>query len=56
MAPRAAARAAAPPLSQILGPIALDPLTVADDADFLAKLEAQPNVPLPVRSGLRGLY
>jgi hypothetical protein len=56
VAPRAAARAASPPLSQILGPIALDPLTVADDADFLTKIEAQPNVPPPIRNGLRGMY
>ena len=56
LAPRAAARAASPPLSQILGPIALDPLTVADDEDFLARIEAQPNVPPGVRQALRQLY
>ena len=37
--------AAAPPLSTILKPIQLDPLTVADDADFLDAIEQQPNVP-----------
>jgi len=52
---RAAAKAAAP-LSTILKPIALDPLTVADDAGFLDAIEHQPNVPPPVKSGLRALY
>jgi hypothetical protein len=56
LAPRAAASAASPPLSQLLGPIALDPLSVADDANFLAQIEAQPNVPLDVRRKLRDLY
>lgn len=52
---RGAARAAAP-LSTILKPIQLDPLTVADDADFLDAIEQQPNVPPPIKHGLRGLY
>jgi cytosine/adenosine deaminase-related metal-dependent hydrolase len=52
---RGAARAAAP-LSTILKPIRLDPLTVADDADFLTAIEQQPNVPSPIKHGLRGLY
>jgi len=43
-------------LSELLEPIKLDPLTVADDADFLAQIEAQPNVPEPVKQGLRNLY
>ena len=54
-APRVLAKAALP-LSAILKPIELDPLTVADDGTFLDRIEAQPNVPLPIRSGLRGLY
>jgi hypothetical protein len=54
-AARGAARAA-PPLSTILKPIRLDPLTVADDADFLTAIEQQPNVPAPIKNGLRGLY
>jgi hypothetical protein len=48
--------AAAKPLSAILQGIELDPLTVADDRRFLARIEAQPNVPEPVRMGLAGLY
>ena len=49
-------RAAAAPLSKILQPIALDPLTVADDPDFLSAIANQPNVPDPVRTGLAKLY
>ena len=52
---RGAARAS-PPLSTILKPIQLDPLTVADDEDFLNAIEQQPNVPSPIKNGLRGLY
>jgi 5-methylthioadenosine/S-adenosylhomocysteine deaminase len=54
-APRAVARASAP-LSTILKPVRLDPLTVADDEAFLDAIGAQPNLPAPVRNGLRGLY
>jgi hypothetical protein len=39
-----------------LKPIRLDPLTVADDEDFLDAIEQQPNVPVPIKSGLRALY
>lgn len=49
-------KAAAAPLSSVLKPISLDPLTVADDEDFLDSIEQQPNVPKPVRDGLRALY
>lgn len=49
-------KAAARPLSAILEPIKLDALTVADDADFLAQIAAQPNVPAQVRSKLASLY
>lgn len=52
---RAVARAS-PPLSAILKPIRLDPLTVTDDEDFLSAIEQQPNVPPPIKNGLRGLY
>jgi 5-methylthioadenosine/S-adenosylhomocysteine deaminase len=52
----AEAGAAAVPLSTILKPIHLDPLTVADDEDFLDSIEQQPNVPAPIKSGLRALY
>lgn len=50
-APRAAAL-----LSTILQPIDLDPLTVADDPDFLTKIANQPNLPDAVRKGLARLY
>ncbi len=50
------AKVAAKPLSELLEPIKLDPITVADDADFLTQIEAQPNVPEPVKKGLRDLY
>jgi hypothetical protein len=53
---RAAARARAVPLSQVVKPVKLDPLTVADDADFLDLIEAQPNLPDAVRQNLRSLY
>jgi 5-methylthioadenosine/S-adenosylhomocysteine deaminase len=43
-------------LSQLLVPIALDPLTVADDRNFLEEIAAQPNVPEAVRSRLAALY
>jgi len=48
--------APAPPLSRILEPITLDPLTVVDDAHFLPRIESQPNIPAPIRSGLMQLY
>jgi imidazolonepropionase-like amidohydrolase len=54
---RALAKAtAAAPLSTVLKPITLDALTVADDADFLDRIEAQPNIPEPVKKGLRALF
>ena len=53
---RLSPRAAAAPLSTILKPIALDPLTVADDPDFLGKIASEPNVPDPIRTGLAQLY
>jgi hypothetical protein len=34
----------------------LDPLTVADDPDFLAKIANQPNVPDYIRADLAQLY
>jgi cytosine/adenosine deaminase-related metal-dependent hydrolase len=54
-APRAIARAA-PPLSDILKPVKLDPLTVADDPGFLNLMSQQPNVPAPIKNGLSALY
>jgi len=52
----AVAAAASAPLSKILKPIKLDPLTVVDDRDFLDQIETQPNVPDAIRRGLRELY
>jgi 5-methylthioadenosine/S-adenosylhomocysteine deaminase len=37
--------AAGPPLSQILGPLDLDAITVTDDATYLPRLRAQKNLP-----------
>lgn len=48
--------AASVPLSQLLGPIDLDPLGVADDARFIERLLAQANIPKPVRTTLRTLH
>lgn len=44
------------PLSQLLGPITLDPLAADDDATFVTRLLAQANLPKPVRTTLRTLY
>jgi len=49
-------RAAGPPLSEILEPLKLDPLTVADDHDFLDTIDSEPNLPGYVAPGLRALY
>jgi cytosine/adenosine deaminase-related metal-dependent hydrolase len=54
-APRAVTRAA-PPLSTILRPLELDPLTVADDKHFLQSIAQQPNLPAEIRNGLADLY
>ena len=54
--PSIALRGAALPLSKIVEPMALDPLTVSDDGDFLERIEAQTVLPAFVREGLRGLY
>lgn len=53
---RIAPVAASVPLSALLQPIELDPLTVADDPDFLAAIAMQPNLPVAVRDGLAKLY
>ena len=54
-APQAIAKAS-PPLSAILKPVKLDPLTVADDDSFLTAMKNQPNVPGPIKNGLGALY
>jgi cytosine/adenosine deaminase-related metal-dependent hydrolase len=48
--------ARATPLSQLVGPMTLDPLTVADDSNFLDRVAAQTVLPEYVRRGLRELY
>jgi hypothetical protein len=47
--------AAAPPLSTVLKPVQLDPLTVADDGTFVERLKQQQNVPADVRTKLADL-
>jgi 5-methylthioadenosine/S-adenosylhomocysteine deaminase len=47
---------AGPPLSEILEPLELDPLTVPDDRDFLDLIDEEPNLPAFVAPGLRALY
>lgn len=47
---------AAAPLSQIVQPLPLDPLTVADDPDFLDRIANQKNLPGYVKTGLPTLY
>ena len=55
LAANAEAEAAAPPLSEILGPLKLDPLTVAG-SDWLDRIDAERNLPDWVAPGLRDLY
>ena len=54
--PRRAVAAATQPLSQILEPLELDPLSVVDDPDFLSALAMQRNLPQFVKDGLSALY
>jgi len=51
-----APNARAVPLSQLVGPMTLDPLTVADDDNFLDRVEAQTVLPEYVRHNLKGMY
>jgi 5-methylthioadenosine/S-adenosylhomocysteine deaminase len=58
-APRLAdivAEAAQPPLSQVLEPLGLDALTVADDETFLDRLARQRNLPDYLKAGLAALF
>jgi cytosine/adenosine deaminase-related metal-dependent hydrolase len=48
--------AAAEPLSTVLTPLTLDPLTVADDRSFLTAIGNEPNVWADVKAGLPDLY
>jgi 5-methylthioadenosine/S-adenosylhomocysteine deaminase len=52
---RLASRAAAP-LSTILEPLDLDPITVADDARFLDQIGTERNLPEFIKAGLKTLY
>ena len=54
--PRVAAKASSKPLSELLQPIGLDPLTVADDPQFLHRIATEPNLPAAIRDGLALLY
>ena len=49
-------RRAAVPFSSIAEPMTLDPLTVADDEEFLDRIEGQAVLPEFVRTGLRGMF
>lgn len=53
---QAGIRATQPPISQLLGPLEPDPLTVADDETFLERLSHQRNVPDHVKAGLPALF
>jgi hypothetical protein len=58
-APRLAdivAEAAQAPLSQVLEPLGLDALTVADDEAFLHRLARQRNLPDYLKAGLPALF
>ncbi len=48
--------ARAVPLSELVEPMTLDPLTVADDNDFLDQVEAQTILPAFVKTKLRDMY
>ena len=52
----AVARASAAPLSTIVEPLVLDPLTVADDAEFVETLQHEQNLPAEIQHGLPALY
>ena len=54
--PTRRAAEAAKPLSQILQPLELDPLSVVDDPDFLPVLAMERNLPQFVKDGLPTLY
>lgn len=48
--------APAKPLSQIIGPLTLDRLTVADDDGFLETIDGEQNRPAETATALRELY
>ncbi len=47
---------AAQPLSELLEPIGLDPISVSDDGPFFAHVAAEMNVPDRIKEGLSDLY
>ena len=49
-------QAGAPPISSLLSPITLDPLTVADDPGWLERVAHEMNLPSYLTPGLRALY
>jgi 5-methylthioadenosine/S-adenosylhomocysteine deaminase len=49
-------QAGAAPISSLLSPIQLDPLTVADDPGWLAAVGHEMNLPEYVAHGLGALY
>jgi cytosine/adenosine deaminase-related metal-dependent hydrolase len=54
--PATRAPKASAPLSQILAPVRLDPLTVADDGEFLESIARQRNLTLEFKKRLAELY
>lgn len=44
------------PLSQLVQPIELDAITIADDPDYITRLENQTNLPKYIKTGLTALY
>jgi 5-methylthioadenosine/S-adenosylhomocysteine deaminase len=48
--------AASVPLSELLGPLSLDELTVSGDGTFLDRIAAEMNLPAAVKDGLPGMY
>jgi 5-methylthioadenosine/S-adenosylhomocysteine deaminase len=48
--------AAAPPLSEVLKPLKLDPLTVADDGEWLETIAGERNLPAGLTDALRASY
>jgi hypothetical protein len=54
--PRVNAIRAGTPLSKLVGPMSLDPLTVADDGEFLDRVAVQRVLPAFVPRALKQLY
>ena len=54
--PNLALPGAAEPLSSIVSPIDIDPLTIVDDADYLGRIGRQRNLPPCVKQGLPTFY